>query len=172
MWKKGGLPDTLRPRQNGRHNPDNIFKCIFVNENAWISLKISLMFIPKVRINNIPALVLIMAWRRPGDKLLVEPMLASLLTHICVTGTEWVQVEGYNESYELVIKWSPLKWYVAAIKQINDLIICIDFFVFVSGLTALTKKIWVYVYLLKAHPGPVMVASIHMLLDQQCFDMA
>ena len=24
---------TLRPRQNGRHFPDNIFKCIFLNEN-------------------------------------------------------------------------------------------------------------------------------------------
>ena len=25
---------TLRPRQNGRHFPDDIFKCIFLNENA------------------------------------------------------------------------------------------------------------------------------------------
>ena len=50
-----------------------------------ISLKISLKFVPKVRINNIPALVQIMAWRRPGDKPLSEPMMVSLLTHICVT---------------------------------------------------------------------------------------
>ena len=28
------LFDTLRPRQNGRHFPDDIFKWIFVNENA------------------------------------------------------------------------------------------------------------------------------------------
>ena len=28
--------NTLRPRQNGRHFPDDIFKWIFVNENAWI----------------------------------------------------------------------------------------------------------------------------------------
>ena len=58
--------NTLRPRQKGRHFADDIFKCIFLNENAWISLKISLQFVPKVRINNIPALVQIMAWRRPG----------------------------------------------------------------------------------------------------------
>ena len=58
--------NTLRPRQNGRHFADDIFKCIFVNENAWIALKILLKFAPKVRINNIPALVQIMAWRRPG----------------------------------------------------------------------------------------------------------
>ena len=26
--------NTLRPRQNGRHSPDNIFNCIFLNENV------------------------------------------------------------------------------------------------------------------------------------------
>ena len=31
----------------------------------------------KVWINNIPALVQIMAWRRPGDKQLSEPMMVS-----------------------------------------------------------------------------------------------
>ena len=84
------LTNTLRPRQNGRRFPDDIFKCIFLNENEWISLKISLKFIPKVRINNIPALVQIMAWRRSGDKPLSEPMIVSLLTHICVTRPQWV----------------------------------------------------------------------------------
>ena len=34
---------------------------------------------------NIPALVQIMALRRPGDKPLSEPVIVSLLTHICVT---------------------------------------------------------------------------------------
>ena len=52
--------NTLRPRQNGCYFPDNIFKCIFLNENIWILLKISLKFVPKVWINNISALVLIM----------------------------------------------------------------------------------------------------------------
>ena len=83
--------NTLRPRQNGRHYADDIFKCIFLNENAWLSLKISLKFVPKVQINNIPALVQIMAWRRPGDKPLSEPMMVSLLTHICVTRPQWVK---------------------------------------------------------------------------------
>ena len=56
--------NILRPRQNGRYFADDIFRCIFLNENACISLKISLKFVPKVRINNIPALAQIMAWRR------------------------------------------------------------------------------------------------------------
>ena len=49
--------NTLRPRQNGRHFADDIFKCIFLNENEWSLFMISLKFVPKVRINNIPALV-------------------------------------------------------------------------------------------------------------------
>ena len=77
--------NTLRPRQNERHFADDIFKYIFLNENVWIPIKISLKFVPKGRINNIPALVQIMAWRRPGDKPLSEPMMVSLPTQICVT---------------------------------------------------------------------------------------
>ena len=33
-----------------------IFKCIFFNENIWISIEISLKFVPKGPIKNIPAL--------------------------------------------------------------------------------------------------------------------
>ena len=39
-------------------------------------------FVPRGPINNIPALVQIMAWRRPGDKPLSEPMMISLTTYI------------------------------------------------------------------------------------------
>ena len=42
-----------------------------------------------------PALVQIMAWRRPGDKPLSEPMLDSLPTHICVTRPQWVNGKCY-----------------------------------------------------------------------------
>ena len=54
---------------------DDIFKCIFLYENVWISIKISLKFVPMGPIINIPALVQIMACRRPGDIPLSEPML-------------------------------------------------------------------------------------------------
>ena len=81
--------NTLRPRQDGRHFPDDIFKCIFSNENVSISIKISVKFVPKSQINNIQALVHIMACRRPGDKPLSEPMKVILLTHICVTRPQW-----------------------------------------------------------------------------------
>ena len=52
--------NTLRPRQNWRHFADDIFKCIFVDENIKIPIKISLKFVPVGPINNIPALVQIM----------------------------------------------------------------------------------------------------------------
>ena len=85
--------NTLRPGQNGLHFADNIFKCIFLNENVWIPIKISLKFVPKGPINNIPALVQIMAWRRSGHKPLSEPMMVRLPTHIyiCVTRPQWVK---------------------------------------------------------------------------------
>ena len=77
--------NTLRPGQDGCQYPDDIFKYIFLNENVWISIEISRKCTLKGQINNIPALVQIMAWRRPGDKPLSEPMVISLLAHICVT---------------------------------------------------------------------------------------
>ena len=87
--------NTLRQRQIGCLFPDNIFKCIFLNENCFILMKISLKFVAQGPINNIPALVQVMAWHRSGDKPLSEPMMACLndayiMTHICVTRPHWV----------------------------------------------------------------------------------
>ena len=86
--------NTLWPRHHGRHFADDTFKRIFLNENDIISIKISLKFVPEGPINNIPALVQIMAWRRPGDKPLSEAMMVSLLTHICVTRPHYVREVG------------------------------------------------------------------------------
>ena len=62
----GILFNTLRPRQIGCHFTDAIFKCIFLNENVWILIKISLRFVPNGQINNIPALVQIMVCHVPA----------------------------------------------------------------------------------------------------------
>ena len=83
-------------RDNGHHFADDILKCIFLNENVWIPIKISLKFVPKGPINNIPAMVQIMAWRRSGDKPLSEPMVVSLPTHICVARPQWVNLSFNN----------------------------------------------------------------------------
>ena len=101
------LFNTLRPRQNGRHFPDGTFKRIFLNENARVTIEIWLKFIPKGPINNIPAFVQIMAWRRPGDKPLSEPIAVRLPTHICVTRPQWVKPFFVEDSYcsELVVQY-------------------------------------------------------------------
>ena len=84
--------NTLRPRQmDAIWQMTFSFKCIFLNENIWISIKISMKFVPKGRINNIPALVQIVAWCRLGDKPLSEPMMVSFPMHICVTRPQWVK---------------------------------------------------------------------------------
>ena len=98
--------NTLRPRQNGRRFADDTFKRIFLNENVRISIKISLKFVSKGPINNIPALVQIMAWRRSGDKPLSEPMMASLLTHICVTRPQWDKVMTWPVRCQAIVETS------------------------------------------------------------------
>ena len=124
--------NTLRPRQNGPHFADDIFKCIFLNENVWISLTISLKFVPKVWIDNSPALVQIMAWHRSGDKPLFEPMMVGLLMHICVTRPQWVKSQcHYNikklrfgfMGHILRIVWGPRgpKWQFSGLNPARDI---------------------------------------------------
>ena len=54
---------------------DDIFKCIFLNENDKIQIQISLKLVPRSPIDNKPALVQVMAWRWTGDEPLPEPMM-------------------------------------------------------------------------------------------------
>ena len=83
--------NTLRPGQDGHHLVNDTFKYKLVNENVLISIKNSFKFVPKGSINNIPALVQIMAWCRPGDKPLSEPMMVRLPMHIWVIQSQWVK---------------------------------------------------------------------------------
>ena len=105
LWCPRKALNTLRLRQNGRHFPDDMFKCIFCNENIWIVIKIWLKFVPKGPINNIPSLVRIMAWRRPSDEPLSEPVMVSLLTHICVTRPQWVKLTFTDGSKAIADLW-------------------------------------------------------------------
>ena len=81
----------IEAETNCRHFTDDIFKGIFLNADVLIALKISLKFVPNIRINNIPSLIKIMAWRRSGDKPLSESMMVILLTHTCETRPPWVK---------------------------------------------------------------------------------
>ena len=59
-------------------------------------INISLKSVSDGPIKNIPASVQIMAWRRPGDKQLSEPMMARLPTHMCVTRPQSINVETHK----------------------------------------------------------------------------
>ena len=85
---------TLRPKQKDRYCTDEMCKCVFLDENVWISINISLSLYP-----NIPAWVKIMTWRRPGDKPLSVPMMASSLTHTCVTRIQWVVLYATSKAH-------------------------------------------------------------------------
>ena len=92
---------TLRVRQIGHNFADDAVKCNFLNDSFRIYIQISLKFVPKGPINNIPALVQIMAWRRPGNKKLSELMMVNLLTHICVARSQWVKPIKHNFFVEI-----------------------------------------------------------------------
>ena len=93
--------------QNGRQFADDILRCFF-----WNSLK----FVPKGPINNIPELVQILAWCRLGDKPLSEPIMVSLLTHICVTRPQWVNLSDHHGAYRCP---GNLLWYVVSMRHIS-----------------------------------------------------
>ena len=63
--------NTLRQRQNGRPFADDVFKRIFFNENYCILIQISLEYVPRGPIINMPALVC-----QTGNKPLSEPKMA------------------------------------------------------------------------------------------------
>ena len=55
----------------------------FLNAFSFSVFQFSLKFVP--------SLVKIMAWCRPGNKPLSEPMMVKLLMHICITRLQWVK---------------------------------------------------------------------------------
>ena len=65
---------------------------------SWMKMfKFRIFF--KGLINNIPALILIMAWCRSGDRPLCEPMMVILPTHKCVSRPQWVNSLIPSEAY-------------------------------------------------------------------------
>ena len=92
----------------------------FLKENVWIPEKISMKFVPKGPINNIPALVQIMTWRRPGNKPLSEPMMVCLLMHICVIQPQWVNNMATDGSVRQRIKAMVLTYFFQHIFSQNS----------------------------------------------------
>ena len=75
MSNEKTLVNTLRQRQNGGYFADNMLKCTFFKERFDILIQISLKFVTKVPIDDMPTLIQIMAWHRTGAKPLSESMM-------------------------------------------------------------------------------------------------
>ena len=82
---------TLTSLQNGRHFTDNIFICIFLNENVPILITISLNIVPYGLLDRYVSICSDMAWRLTGDKPLSERMMVHSATNMCATRTHWVE---------------------------------------------------------------------------------
>ena len=76
---------------------DDIFKSIS-NEGVWISITISLKFVPKGPIDYKSALVQVMAWYRTGEKPLPESMLTKF-TDACIYGTRGNKITKSGRSF-------------------------------------------------------------------------
>ena len=108
----GGTTQSLLTHW-GRDTIDAILQTTFSNAISWMKmlefrLKFHWSLFLKGPINNTPALGQIMAWRRPGEKPLSEPMMVILLTHICVTRPQWVKLIllMHNSSFYIkIIFW-------------------------------------------------------------------
>ena len=75
QWLTKRYFNSSPPGQKDHHFADDVFRCIFVNENICIWIQISLKFVPERPFDNKSALVQIMAWCRKGDKSLSELVL-------------------------------------------------------------------------------------------------
>ena len=82
-----------------------MFQCIFLIENFLILNEISLKYIPYGLVDNMAALVQIMAWRRTGDRPLSEPMLVCFIDAYIRHSTSMSQsaVTSHNCS---VFRWT------------------------------------------------------------------
>ena len=113
--------------------------CYFVGDSlkyiyiyiSWMILfefrmKFQWSFVSKGLINNIPNLVHIMAWRRPGDKPLSEPMVLWLPTHICVIWPQCVKrtVARIATQRETFSEWLPISqdWLGGPMLKLNRLL--------------------------------------------------
>ena len=98
IWASIGSCNGLCSCHNGMLNSK---PCKHYTQSSLATFYVDpLQLVPKGPINNIPALVQIMAWCQPGDKPFSEPMMVSLLMHICVTLPELgCEMDGYQCSF-------------------------------------------------------------------------
>ena len=102
-----------------------IFQTTFSIALSWMKIyKLRSRFhwnlFPRVQLTIFQHWFQIMAWRRPGDKPLSEPMVVSLLMHICITRPQWVTGAHplFQEPHLGELVWAHLgsqRWWPAVV---------------------------------------------------------
>ena len=87
--------NTLRPKQNARHFPH---VQMYFPEWKCINFDLDFTEVCAYGSNQQYSSIGLTAWCRPGDKPLYEPMMISILTHMCVTWTHWVNIKALLNS--------------------------------------------------------------------------
>ena len=100
----------------------------------WVPIKILLKFVPKGPINNILELVQIMAWCWSGGKPLSEPVMVSLLMHVCITRPD--------ELIKPVVKF--MQHIISVFESVFlyfEVLVASDFKIWVSPMIVLSKML-------------------------------
>ena len=89
---------------------DDIFKSIF-NESVWISITISLKFIPNGPIEYKSALVQVVAWHRPGEKPLITRINADPIHRRIYTAPGETRITKTGRSFHCgLVYLASLRW--------------------------------------------------------------
>ena len=130
--------NTSSPRQDDRHFPDDIFNCIFLNENDRILIQISLTYVPRCPIVNNPALL--QAWTNDDDPIywrIYAALGGNELTHRgrddmdAITQTTFSSAFFLKKMFEFRLKfhwnlflgqWWLVCWRIYASLGLNELI--------------------------------------------------
>ena len=108
------------------------FICFYLSPYQFFLFSGELRYYMFYRVFRFSCLVPIMAWRRPGDKPLSEPMMVSSPTHICVTRPQWVKTIKYSMvSVPEGGASSSYKWSIIAFIEIHSQIILDKCLIFV-----------------------------------------
>ena len=155
------IVNTLRPRQNGRDFSDDIFKCIFLNENVWILIKISLNFVPRGQLTIFQLRFILIALCRPSDKPLSEPMMINLLTHIASLGCNVLTLNFVPKGS---INNIPASVYLIAWRQPGDKPLSEPMMISLLTHICVTRPQWDYVIITTTNMQLWSCASVHYML--------
>ena len=78
--------------------PNDILKCIFLNEMYQFRLRFHWSFVPYGPNNNISALVQIMAWRVKATSHYLNQWWPGLPTHMCAPRPQWVKYYNHSQT--------------------------------------------------------------------------